>query len=266
MTQDKARKAAIRARMAAASEPYSVARHVILSDDPAGAERGETGAAAGPQPAAAPAEDYFDRYLREAREAGVPDDELDAMAAAHQAGQQVRAAREAADRAEEVAGHAEEAAELAQERAAMAEEAAALAAEWAGPEEQAVVWRGAEKVHDEADRARERADRAREAADEAAERAEQAQEWADEADDFADDAPPGAHVHVTPLSGWYDGRSQPWMPRPPHPPQPPYARGRAFWDPSGRLTGRLREVGQQVAKMQEAATFLGWLGFDRDSD
>jgi DNA repair exonuclease SbcCD ATPase subunit len=253
MTQDKALKAAIRARMAEAGEPYSVARHVILSDGPVGGERGVPQASAGPDAAADQADDYFALYLREAREAGVPEEELHAMAAAHHARERLRIARAGADRAEELAEEAEEAAEMAEERAGLAEEAADLAEEWADPEEQQAARRRAERMQDEAERAREVADRAREEADAAEERAELAEEQADQAEDESDN-------DEDPALDWSWGRP----PRPPRPPKPPRA---ARPQPAGRGWGfsALDRLEQRYEEMQDKAeAFLDRLGFDRD--
>src|SRR5438105_9248469 len=70
MTQDKARKAATRQRMAKTGEPYSVARHAV--------ERDHEGATAGDPPSAnrgtPPGDDRW--YASEAEEAGITVDEF----------------------------------------------------------------------------------------------------------------------------------------------------------------------------------------------
>jgi hypothetical protein len=263
MTQDKAIKAAIRARMAEAGEPYSVARHVILADGSVGGERGGTEPTAEQAPAAGPSEDYFAIYLREAREAGVPDEELEAMVAAHRSGERLGVAREAADRAEQLAERAEEAADLAEERAELAEEAADLAEEWADPAEQRAARLRAARMQAESERARELADRAREEADLAEERAELAEEGADldedeidGDDDFGPDwswsRPPLPPLPLRP----------PRAPRPPRSPRP--ARPR-FTGPGGadRLMSGLDHLER---RLEEAATFFDRLGFSWPTD
>jgi hypothetical protein len=254
MTQDKALKAAIRARMAEAGEPYSVARHAILADGPLGGERGGTQASADHDLAADQADDYFAIYLREAREAGVPDEELEAMAAAHHARESLRTAREAAGRAEELAEEAEEAADLAEERASLAEEAADLAEEWADPDEQRAARRRAERMQEEAERARERADRAREEADLTEERAELAEEEAELAEDENDDDDPDWSSGRTPLP-----LRLPRLPRPPRPARPRFS-GRQR---TGRAMSGLDHFGQ---RLEEAAAFFDRLRFDQDAD
>lgn len=255
MTHDKALKAAIRARMAAAGEPYSVARHVILSDGAVGGERGVTQAGAEPDPAADQADDYLAQYLREAREAGVPDEELHAMAAAHHARERLRMARAAAGRAEELAEQAEEEAELAEERAGLAEEAADLAEEWADPDEQRAARGRAERMQEEADRARELADRAREEADLAEERAELAEEQAELAGEESDD-----DEYSAPDWAW-GGPPRPARPlKPPRPPKPPRA---ARPHPVGRPVTALDHLGR---RLEEAAAFFDRLRFDPDGD
>jgi hypothetical protein len=263
MTQDKALKAAIRARMAEAGEPYSVARHVILSDGPVGGERGVTQAGAEPDPAADQADDYFAQYLREAREAGVPEEELHALAAAHHARERLRMARAGAARAEAIAEQAEEEAELAEERAGLAEEAADLAEEWADPDEQRAARGRAERMQEAADRAREVADRAREEADAAEERAELAEEQADSADDESDD-----DDYSGPGWSWSIAPKTPRAPKAPRPPRPP--RLPRFASPDFTGTGdedqAMTGLDFLTRRLGEAAAFFDRLRYDPDGD
>ncbi len=262
MTQDKALKAAIRARMAEAGEPYSVARHVILGDGSLGGELGDTEAGAEHDRAADQADDYFAIYIREAREAGVPDEELQAMADAHGARERLRTAREAADRAAEFAVEAEEAAERAEERASLAEEAADLAEQWADPEEQRAARQRAERMREGAERAREKADLAEESAELAEERADVADEELsetvaglseDETDDDEDDEP-----------YWSWGRPV-RPPRPPHPPRPPRP-ARPHFDGSRGRNRPMSALDHLDRRLKEAAAFFDGLRFDRDAD
>jgi hypothetical protein len=262
MTHDKARKAAIRTRMAEAGEPYSVARHVILSDGPAGAERAGTGGTPPPDATGTPAEDYFARYLREAAEAGVPAEDLEVMAAAHRAQEQLSEARRSARLAEDAAGRAEHAAELAEERAELADEAAGLAAEWASAPEQDRAHKQAERLHELADAARDRAEQAMEAADQATELLELAQERAGDAPEFfeEEDEPRG------PGDPRGHGPRPPRRPQPPRPPQSARPHpGRWDWEGTDRLMERLEGLDQHFAKMQDkTAKFLQNLGFGQD--
>lgn len=157
MTQDKARKAAIRQHMAETGEPYSVARHAVEDAGPETAEP-ET-------PESAPQMTPDQQYVEEARAAGVPPEQI----ATHLA---VYKAQEAADRARERADRAEEAAMAAEELAERAQEAADQAAGWADELEQDRAQIRADRAQEAVDRARERADLAEEAAVAAEERAE----------------------------------------------------------------------------------------------
>ena len=114
MTQDKAFKSAIRARMAEHGEPYNVARRAVMAQDEAAESPSFPD---GPQPGQAESaveKDYDARYLREAAESGVPSDQVRAMAIADRL-------QEAADLAEDLAEQAEEAADEAEEKAGLAE-------------------------------------------------------------------------------------------------------------------------------------------------
>jgi hypothetical protein len=156
MTQDKARKAATRQRMAETGEPYSVARHAVgrehegaAAEDPLGADRG------------APPRD--DRWYVEAEAAGLTVAEF-----------RVQHLADLADKARERAEEAEETVSVAREAAGLAQEAADMTRGWADK-------RGQE-------RAQRRANQARAAAEEAQRRAGQAQRQADEAEEAADEA------------------------------------------------------------------------------
>jgi hypothetical protein len=157
MTQDKARKAAVRRRMAETGEPYSVARHAVehehegaAAGDPFGAERG-----------APPADDRW--YAGAAEEAGITVAEF-----------RVQHLADLADNARERAEVAEEAVSVAREAAELAQQAADMTQGWADKQEQ--------------ERAQRRANQARAAAEEAQRRADQAQRQADAAEEAADDA------------------------------------------------------------------------------
>ena len=293
MTHDKALKNAIRARMAAAGEPYSVARRAILADDAAHGDSTSQDHAPGPDAAG---DDYYAQYSREAREAGVPEAEiaatLQAMMAdehAEEAADDVQAfaarvqqaadrAQQAADRAEELADQAEEAADQAEERAGRAEEAAEMAQEWADPDEQALAGQRADRMRERREQAREMAERAREEAERAQERAELAQEaadqaWADvdeadeadEADEF-DDEDDDPRVGPGDRFGW----RPPQPPRPPHPPRaprPPLGEDHGPRNGPGRLLHRLDELQHRLGTVWDLTDrFLDRLGQEPDGD
>ena len=118
MTQDKARKAATRQRMAETGEPYSVARHAVEN------EAGDQSVAEPPPAAerrsyAEQAQELADRARRRADEA-----------------------QDRADQAQERAERAEEAASLADAAADMAAEAADLTRGWADADEQENTQKG----------------------------------------------------------------------------------------------------------------------------
>ena len=172
MTQDKALKNAIRARMAASGEPYAEARRVVLSESFDGGERGGAEQAARSDAASGPDDDYYARYAKEAREAGVPEAEItarlqamaaeerarypadDAQAVADLAQQAADRAQDAADRAEELAEQAEELADQAEERAGLAQEAAELAEEWADSDEKLLAQQRAGGMQERSEQAR----------------------------------------------------------------------------------------------------------------
>jgi hypothetical protein len=112
MTQDKALKNAIRERMAAVGEPYSVARRAILSEDADSGERSSHDHAPGPDAVGETAEDYYARYSREAREAGVPEADIAARLQAMMAAEQ---AQEATDDVQAFADQMQRAADQAWE-------------------------------------------------------------------------------------------------------------------------------------------------------
>jgi hypothetical protein len=207
MTQDKALKSAIRARMAETGEPYNVARRAVLTE----AGHSEAG---NPDPGhvGGAEEDYYERYLREAADAGVPIVAAQARIAADRAQAAAEQAQVAADLAQELADEAEEKAGQAEERAELAEESASMAQDWADPQEQERARQRADEISAQADRAREQADRAQETADHAQERADMAAEAAELAgEDEDEDGRPGPGRR-----SW--GGSPP--PRPPRPPRP----------------------------------------------
>jgi hypothetical protein len=279
MTQDKALKAAIRARMAETDEPYSVARNAILSDSVHGGERGESTAPPQPSPAHDPGEDYYDRYLREAREAGVSEDELAEIDARQRARDQADRARAAAELAEQRAEQAEETADQAEERAERAQEAAEAAEELANEAVVSAARERAGRRRAQAEDAREVAERAREQAEAAGERADRAEEYADLVSDGPDDDADGDGGHwASPggdedgdqraSSGWSPdpGRS-PKPPRPPRPPRPMPPRAGRPWAGSERFLTSLDDLERQFDDLQgRAATFLNRLRGDHDRD
>jgi chromosome segregation ATPase len=293
MTQDKALKNAIRARMAAAGEPYSVARRVILADDAHGDPTSQD-QASGPDAAG---DDYYAQYSREAREAGVPEADiagrLQAMMADEQADEAVDdvqafaarvqqaadRAQQAADRAEELADQAEEAADQAEERAGRAEEAAEMAQEWADPDEQALAGQRADRMRERCEQAREMAERAREEAERAQERAELAQEAADQAwtevdeadeadepdefDDEDDDLRAGPDARF----GWRRPPRLPRPPRPPRMPRPPLGPDHGPRTGPDRLLHRLDELQHRLGTVWDLTDrFLDRLGQEPDKD
>jgi hypothetical protein len=292
MTQDKAFKAAVRARMAQAGEPYSVARRTLMSDagdasEPAAepdssahvtSDRGET-------------EDYNERYAREARLAGLPEEEIAVRLAGMTARDQSRGlatearaladrAEEAAERAQERADEAEEEAARAEERAELAREAAEMAHEWAEEDDLNRAQERAGQMQQRAEQARESADQAQEAADRAQDRADRLSEAADEAeeadDDYDEDQDEGWQAGARVLFPGPAPRSlrPPRPPRPPRPHRPPPASG--SWGGPDRLIselGRLQErfeqaqerLQERIEQAQErAAEVLGQFGTDRD--
>jgi hypothetical protein len=119
MTRNKAQKTAIRQRMAATGEPYSVASRAVGTGDATPEDPDGTGFTPDQQ------------YAREAEAAGSTPAEIEAQLGAFQAQEAADRAQEAAGRARERADRAEEAAVRAEERAELAQEAAEMAEEWA---------------------------------------------------------------------------------------------------------------------------------------
>jgi hypothetical protein len=209
MTQDRARKAATRQRMAQTGEPYSVARHAVerahegaAAEDPLSAGRG-----------APPRDDRW--YASEAEKAGVTVAELRVQHLADLADQ----ARERAEEAEETVSVAREAAELAQQ-------AADMTRGWADQQEQ--------------ERAQRRASQARAAAEEAQRRAAQAQRQADAAEETADEAADLADEtsdspHTRPHRSYRDRDHEGADPGPSHQSRSPADR---LQDRLGKLVGR----------------------------
>jgi len=166
MTQDKARKAATRQRMAETGEPYSVARHAVerehegaAAEDPLSAGRG-----------APPRDDAW--YASEAEKTGIPVTELRVMDLADLADK----ARQRAEEAEETVGVAREAAELAQQ-------AADMTRGWADKQDQERAQRRAGQAQAAAEEAQRRADQAQQQADEAEQAVEEAADLAEETGD-----------------------------------------------------------------------------------
>jgi len=251
MTTDKARKTAIRQRMAQTGEPYSVARHATAGPAAEALDPGFAGPAAGPLSSAGLSwEDLSpeERYARDAAAAGRAPDQVEAEMAAFRAQEHGDRAQEAARRAREQVSEAESAIDAADERADLAREAADQAEERADAAELSRARERAEQAEQDAERAQERAEAAEAAADAADERADLAQEAAERAAEIAEelqdgagfrDEPhfPGGPGRVSrPAPGWSepgvrpgpDGgpfrgpRFMPPMPpRPPRPPSPP---------------------------------------------
>ena len=255
MTTDKARKIAIRRRMAETGEPYSVARHATAGLEAEAPDPGFAGPSAGSASSAglswadlSPDE----RYARDAAAAGRTPDQVEADTAAFRAQEhadraQERAdqARERADQAREQVSDAESAIDAADERADLAWEAADRAQDGAGAAELSRAREHADAAEQDAERARQRAEAAEAAADAADEEADRAQEAADRAAEIAEelrDGPGpwngpyfrGGPGRVSrPAPGWLEPDVRPvpeggriWgppprLPRPPAPPRPP---------------------------------------------
>lgn len=125
MTRNKAQKSATRHRMAQTGEPYSVARKATDAgpDDPGDHET--------PQ----------ERYLREAQEAGVSAEDIDALRLGFQAQDwadedEQRLVTERADKMQRAADQARDRADQAEEAADEAEGRADAAADWAHVEQE----------------------------------------------------------------------------------------------------------------------------------
>jgi hypothetical protein len=216
MTEDKARKSAIRERMAATGEPYSVARHAIEDaaierpepgEDPGGPE--DTAPGHGEWTGGGPGEADLNTLERDARHLAA-----DARRMADQARDRVEQVRMRAERADEAADAAEEAADLAEE---LAREAAEMTTEW--PEEEiAEAQRRAGEARAAAEQARRRAEQAEQQADEADAAADQFEEAANQVEEMADEFADGpSPQHYGPRGT----HRPPPPPRPPHPPNPP---------------------------------------------
>jgi len=209
VTSDKARKAAIRNRMAETGEPYSVASRAVC-DEQAEPDDPET---------------YEERYLREAAEAGAPPHEREAIRAGFESRNLSGQFRRQADLARQQADKAEEDAEQAEERAELAQASADLAGEWADEDEQHRAQLRADAMRRAADEARERADQAEEEAEAAEERAGQAEDLASQASELLGDDEHDEDEHDGPWS-WFGlnaggGGRPPKPPRPLKPPKPP---------------------------------------------
>jgi hypothetical protein len=254
VTQDKAFKSAIRARMAEHGEPYNVARRAVMAEDESAQSTSFPGGPELGQAESASEEDYYARYLREAEESGVPSDQVRAMAIADRLQEAADRAQNAADLAEELAEEAEEAADEAGERAGLAEEAASMATEWADPDEQEQAQRRSDAMRERAERAREAAERARERAEQAQERAELAQEAADQAqEDFDDeDERPSGDWRGAGPGGWPG--HPPTPPRPPRPPRPPHGGAGDLRNGIDTLMSRLGQLEQRFTEAQDRAT------------
>jgi len=209
MTQDKARKAATRQRMAETGEPYSVARHAVGREHEGAAAEDRPGANRG----APPRDDRW--YASEAEDAGLTVAEF-----------RVQHLADLADKARERAEEAEETVSVAREAAELAQEAADMTRGWADKQEQ--------------ERAQRRANQARAAAEEAQRRAGQAQRQADEAEEAADEAADladetGDSPHTRPHRSYRHRDPEGAGPERPHHPRVPADR---LQDRLGKLVDR----------------------------
>jgi hypothetical protein len=221
MTSDKARKTAVRQRMAETGEPYSVARRAAQS-----AEAPPPGAA-GPS-----AQDLSpdERYAREAEAAGRTAAQVETETLVFRAQERADRMQAAAELAREHADAAEEDAAEAAEHAELAREALDQAAGWADEAELGQARAIAERADAAAERARARADAAEDTAMAAEERAEMAQDDADELAPHAQSGLPfpGRRVSVS-FGAPGPGRAtrpagrpgRPFPPAPQEPPMPP---------------------------------------------
>jgi hypothetical protein len=234
MTKDKARKTAVRQRMAETGEPYSVARQATGAVDGevpepafAGPDPGALGSAESRPHGLSPEE----QYAREAAAAGRAPEQVEAEMAVFRLQERADQAQESARRARDQASEAEAAIDAADERADLARETADEADDWADAAELSRAW---ERIEQDAEQARQRAEAALAAADAAAEQADLAQEAADRAAEIAEewqDWQDGTVLRDGPYFAGGPGRvSRPapggapfaerWS-RPPMPPMPP---------------------------------------------
>jgi len=243
MTQDKARKIAIRQRMAETGEPYSVARHAVED---------EYVSSAGPLES--PAD----------RSGGMTGDVGDAEALPpEQAWHLAEQARYLAEQARIRAERAGEAADRAEEAADLTQEAAELTQEWGSDEEIDRALRRADEARTAAGQARSRAEQAERLAEEAEEAADRAEEAIDEAGHLAgvyEDGPPRWHHHPSRPAHPPQAPQPPQAPRPPRPPRihddgPP---GQDDWppqhpDPVGRLQDRVDQFIHRLSSARDQA-------------
>jgi hypothetical protein len=240
MTQDKARKIAIRQRMAETGEPYSVARHAVED---------EYVSSAGPLESPA---DLSEGMTGDAGDAeALPQEQ--ARDLAEQARDLAEQARIRAERAGEAADRAEEAADLTQE-------AAELTQEWGSDEEIDRALSRADEARTAAGQARSRAEQAERLAEEAEEAADRAEEAIGEAGHLADvyeDGPP--HWHHRPSQPAHPPRP-PQAPRPPRPPRSHHdgPQGQDDWpqqrpDPAERLQDRVDQFIQRLSSARDQA-------------
>jgi len=242
MTQDKARKIAIRQRMAETGEPYSVARHAV-EDEYVGS--------AGPLESPA---DLSEGMTGDAGDAEAMPQEQ-AWRLAEQARYLAEQARIRAERAGEAADRAEEAADLTQE-------AAELTQEWGSDEEIDRALRRADEARTAAGQARSRAEQAERLAEEAEEAADRAEEAIDEAGHLADvydDGPPRGHHHPSRPAHPPQPPQPPQAPRPPRPPRRyDGPQGQDDWpqqhpDPVERLQDRVDQFIHRLSSARDQA-------------
>jgi hypothetical protein len=277
MTVDKARKSAIRQRMARTGEPYSVARHAVGDEQeaadcqPAPGNTRDEGVPEPPRSAAAVRPDPGgpatpDPVDSDSGAAYGPDPAADRVQAqVEQARRLAGHARELAEHARMRAERADEAATAAEEAADLAEEALGLTSEWADDEEIARSEHRAEEARAAAAHARRMAERADQLAQDAEEAADQAEEAADQAAGLAGDVEDGPEFWH-PRSSWPPVPPRP--PRPPSPPRPPGPsrvhpsghggpdRSQTRRDPADRLHDRLEQALQRFEQVRDQADWL----------
>jgi hypothetical protein len=206
VTNDKARKAAIRQRMAQTGETYSAARRGMPD---------RSTATAMPSPAEyAAGTGAEQQYAREALAAGVPADQVEAQIAAFRAQDAALAARESAEQAEREALGAEEHADFTHDDADRAREQSGDQSGWQRARERS------EQAREAAEQARQRADDLEDAALEAEELAELAHDAANPAQRRGLAGPPFVHRRPGP-GGMMVGAPTFLPPLPPPPPLPP---------------------------------------------
>ena len=250
MTENKAQKSAIRQRMAATGEPYSVARREV--------EREHSGDEADPDSTApdSTAPDSTGPDSTSPREGG-----LSAQERLDRARELAEQAQERAERSRERAEQADEAAMMAHDAADMATEAATLTRGWADEQEQEQAQLRAAQARTAAEEAQRRADRAEHEAERAEDAADRAEEEACEAEAEA------CHAEGED-DGWESGGRPRYRARPvryhrgrwdgPEPPaakaaKAPATRPDLHGEPADRIAERFGQVLQRFDEFRERA-------------